>query len=35
VPGKTTPKPDPSQGAKGEDAKQSTADQFAAQLADF
>ena len=35
VPGKTTPKPDPSQGPKGDDAKQSTADQFAAQLADF
>lgn len=35
VPGKTTPKPDLSQGPKGDDAKQSTADQFAAQLADF
>ena len=35
VPGKTTPKPDLSQGPQGADAKQSTADQFAAQLADF
>lgn len=30
-----TPKPDLSQGPQGGDAKQSTADQFAAQLADF
>ena len=35
VPGKTTPKPDLSQGPQGGDAPQSTADQFAAQLADF
>jgi hypothetical protein len=35
VPGKTTPKPDLSQGPQGADATQSTADQFAAQLADF
>lgn len=35
VPGKTTPKPDLSQGPQGDAPKQSTADQFAAQLADF
>jgi len=35
VPGKTTPKPDPSQGPKGDNAKPSTAEQFAEQLADF
>jgi hypothetical protein len=35
VPGKTTPKPDLSQGPQGADTTQSTADQFAAQLADF
>lgn len=32
VPGPTTPKPDPSQGAKGEPAKSSTADQFASAI---
>lgn len=35
VPGKTTPKPDLSQGPQGGDAPQSTAEQFASQLADF
>lgn len=35
VPGKTTPKPDLSQGPQGDTPKQSTADQFAAQLGDF
>lgn len=35
VPGPATPKPDLSQGPQGGDAKQSTADQFAAQLADL
>jgi hypothetical protein len=35
VPGKTTPKPDLSQGPQGDAPKQSTADQFASQLADF
>lgn len=35
VPGPATPKPDLSQGPQGGDVKQSTADQFASQLADL
>ena len=35
VPGKTTPKPDLSQGSQGNVAPPSTAQQFAEQLADF